>query len=247
MQFLRLDATHTCIKGESFTNSQKSGGNLLGLFYQDSERWAYTFQTYAFLSRMKSQMRHDVDTTKPVTIFERSVVSDRVCFAKNCNVRNSCPCLRFPFLSLLLRLVLFYIFWHATQGKPAGRFDMLPFESKALACVSGVYCVVQPVLFSLVCLFLWVILTCANSSAYITPGATRRVRHGSHLLPPPLPHRQAASCLTWSTSDNIDDSSTLVLVNSRTLTGCTDPFGELQGAPHQYPLGLVATTSATLC
>lgn len=151
---------------------------MLGLFYQDSERWAYTFQTYAFLSRMKSQMRHDVDTTKPVTIFERSVVSDRVCFAKNCNVRNSCPCLRFPFLSLLLRLVLFYIFWHATQGKPAGRFDMLPFESKALACVSGVYCVVQPVLFSLVCLFFMGNINvckqqCLHHSRCNTSGAAR--------------------------------------------------------------------------
>ena len=50
------------------------------LFYKDSERWAYTFQTYAFLSRMKSQMRHDLAATKAVTIFERSVISDRVCF-----------------------------------------------------------------------------------------------------------------------------------------------------------------------
>ena len=123
MQFLRLDATHTCIKGESFTNSQKSGGNLLGLFYQDSERWAYTFQTYAFLSRMKSQMRHDVDTTKPVTIFERSVISDRVCFAKNCNVRNSCPCLRFPFLSLLLRL--FFSIFFGTQHRVSLLADLI--------------------------------------------------------------------------------------------------------------------------
>jgi deoxyadenosine/deoxycytidine kinase len=47
---------------DEITASQKSGGNLLGLFYKDSERWAYTFQTYAFLSRMKSQMKHDTDT-----------------------------------------------------------------------------------------------------------------------------------------------------------------------------------------
>ena len=37
-------------------SSQRSGGNLLDLFYKDSKRWAYTFQSYAFLSRMKAQL-----------------------------------------------------------------------------------------------------------------------------------------------------------------------------------------------
>lgn len=39
---------------ESFSFSQKSGGNLLEMFYSDAKRWAYTFQSYAFLSRYAS-------------------------------------------------------------------------------------------------------------------------------------------------------------------------------------------------
>eukprot|EP00039_Didymoeca_costata_P031341 m.34263 g.34263 ORF g.34263 m.34263 type:complete len:316 (+) comp8695_c0_seq1:103-1050(+) len=70
---------------DEMPSSQKSGGNLLQLFYDKPERWAYTFQTYAFLSRMKSQVRNDMDTSASVTIFERSVFSDRVCFAANCH------------------------------------------------------------------------------------------------------------------------------------------------------------------
>eukprot|EP00037_Helgoeca_nana_P022386 m.228621 g.228621 ORF g.228621 m.228621 type:complete len:298 (+) comp25980_c0_seq1:91-984(+) len=38
------------------TLSETSGGNLLELFYKDANRWAYTFQMYAFLSRLKAQM-----------------------------------------------------------------------------------------------------------------------------------------------------------------------------------------------
>lgn len=70
----------------------QSGVNLLELFYKDPKRWAYTFQTYAFLSRMKSQMNerpglgsgHGPDWV----LFERSVYSDRVCFAANCHAEG---------------------------------------------------------------------------------------------------------------------------------------------------------------
>jgi len=59
------------------------GENLLDKFYTDTKRWAYTFQTYAFVSRV---MEHDhyIKTSKnPVLVLERSVFSDRYCFAKN--------------------------------------------------------------------------------------------------------------------------------------------------------------------
>jgi len=59
--------------------------NLLDLFYKDTPRWAYTFQTYAFLTRLQAVLeyrarnRHDA-----VHVLERSVYCDRFCFAKNC-------------------------------------------------------------------------------------------------------------------------------------------------------------------
>ena len=46
------------------SSSQKNGGNLLDMFYSEPHRYAYTFQTYAFLSRMRAQMR-------PPTFFSR--------------------------------------------------------------------------------------------------------------------------------------------------------------------------------
>ncbi|MFH1644359.1 MAG: deoxynucleoside kinase [bacterium] len=61
-----------------------SDGNLLDLFYKDTKRWAYTFQSYAFISRVQTQFEYM--TTKPNKNFfmERSVYCDRYCFAKNC-------------------------------------------------------------------------------------------------------------------------------------------------------------------
>ena len=59
------------------------GENLLDKFYKDTKRWAYTFQTYAFVSRA---VEHDLSmkkSTKSVLVLERSVFSDRYCFAKN--------------------------------------------------------------------------------------------------------------------------------------------------------------------
>jgi deoxyadenosine/deoxycytidine kinase len=59
--------------------------NPLDLFYKDTKRWAYTFQTYAFITRVQAQLEHmrSIDTTKP-QVYERSVYCDRFCFAKNC-------------------------------------------------------------------------------------------------------------------------------------------------------------------
>jgi len=60
-------------------------GNLLDLFYKDTQRWAYTFQSYAFISRIQSQMDHEASVTSlDPQIYERSVYCDRYCFAKNC-------------------------------------------------------------------------------------------------------------------------------------------------------------------
>ncbi len=61
------------------------GGNLLDLFYKDIKRWAYTFQSFAFITRVEAiNERLKNSKAKYVQILERSVYSDRFCFAKNC-------------------------------------------------------------------------------------------------------------------------------------------------------------------
>lgn len=60
------------------------GGNLLELFYRDPERWAYTFQSCAFITRLQAQEELARSMHAPIQLLERSVFSDRYCFAKNC-------------------------------------------------------------------------------------------------------------------------------------------------------------------
>jgi len=59
--------------------------NLLENFYRDTPRWAYTFQSYAFITRVLEQEQHAYANAQPIHVLERSVFSDRYCFAKNCH------------------------------------------------------------------------------------------------------------------------------------------------------------------
>lgn len=61
-----------------------SGHNLLDMFYKDTKRWAYTFQTYAFITRILNQEQRVEMSSAQSFLFERSIYSDRYCFAKNC-------------------------------------------------------------------------------------------------------------------------------------------------------------------
>lgn len=58
--------------------------NLLDHFYKDTKRWAYTFQSYAFITRIIQQQKKALETFYPTQLLERSIYSDRYCFAKNC-------------------------------------------------------------------------------------------------------------------------------------------------------------------
>jgi deoxyadenosine/deoxycytidine kinase len=69
---------------EPHTSWQSIGGeNLLEKFYNDGKRWAYTFQTYAFITRLIGQAKAAEQSKAAVQVVERSVYSDRYCFAKS--------------------------------------------------------------------------------------------------------------------------------------------------------------------
>lgn len=87
--FLRLLQNHFSAHFvfEPHEQWQNIGGhNLLDKFYTEQNRWAYTFQSYAFVTRMRAdqETRKKVTNTLSTLIIERSVFSDRYCFAKNC-------------------------------------------------------------------------------------------------------------------------------------------------------------------
>jgi len=58
--------------------------NLLDKFYKDAKRWAYTFQSYAFVTRVIEQQQKAKENQFSFQVLERSVYSDRYCFARNC-------------------------------------------------------------------------------------------------------------------------------------------------------------------
>jgi deoxyadenosine/deoxycytidine kinase len=61
-----------------------NGESLLDKFYQDTQRWGYTFQSYAFITRVIQQEKDKKLNPLLHQVLERSVYSDRYCFAKNC-------------------------------------------------------------------------------------------------------------------------------------------------------------------
>ena len=62
--------------------SDDSGTNILEYFYNNQKRYAYTFQSLAFISRMEKL--GEIDTTKNNVFIERSIWSDSNVFARNC-------------------------------------------------------------------------------------------------------------------------------------------------------------------
>lgn len=85
--FLRIVGEHIQIQTvqEPHEKWQRVVGdeNLLQKFYTDAPRWAYTFQSYAFVTRVMEQQAHAAVNPYHAQLLERSVFSDRYCFAKN--------------------------------------------------------------------------------------------------------------------------------------------------------------------
>lgn len=67
---------------EQWQNVENTG-NILEKFYEEPKRWAYTFQSYAFITRIRAQQEYARTAPQTTCILERSVFSDRYCFAKN--------------------------------------------------------------------------------------------------------------------------------------------------------------------
>jgi deoxyadenosine/deoxycytidine kinase len=67
-------------KWQSLVDS--NGDNILCHFYRDMERFAYSFQSFAFLSRVRllKEVMQDAD----FVFIERSIWSDKMIFAENC-------------------------------------------------------------------------------------------------------------------------------------------------------------------
>ncbi len=58
--------------------------NMLELFYSDTQRWAFTFQICAFVTRAKTWDEVAQHTDHSKVILERSIFCDRYVFAENC-------------------------------------------------------------------------------------------------------------------------------------------------------------------
>ncbi len=63
-------------------SSQTYGQSLLENFYKDAQRWAYTIETLALVTRVKHHMATQA-LKLPLSLMERSVYSGHYCFARN--------------------------------------------------------------------------------------------------------------------------------------------------------------------
>lgn len=72
---------------KKWRGEEGGGSNLLELFYSEPKRWAFTFQTAAFLTRAQSAasaIRAPDAPPNATWVLERSLLSDKHCFATNC-------------------------------------------------------------------------------------------------------------------------------------------------------------------
>ncbi len=58
------------------------GQSLLSNFYENPERWAYTFELFTMICRVQEHLKEQKENSS-VKIFERSLYSGYYCFAHN--------------------------------------------------------------------------------------------------------------------------------------------------------------------
>lgn len=63
-----------------------NNNNILNMFYHNPKRWAYTFQTNAFISRIECINRKY--KTNKINFIERSIYTDKNCFALICKEKG---------------------------------------------------------------------------------------------------------------------------------------------------------------
>lgn len=83
LKLIKENLPHIPVAFEPVDDWQKQiyGQSLLTNFYQNSKRWAYTFETFTMMNRAKEHMA--MHTQSPIQIVERSVYSGYYCFARN--------------------------------------------------------------------------------------------------------------------------------------------------------------------
>jgi len=64
-----------------FNTVTASGENILGIFYKDIPRWAYTFQNFAYVTRMM-KIQDAIQSNKDIVFLDRSLGTDKNVFEK---------------------------------------------------------------------------------------------------------------------------------------------------------------------
>ena len=84
LQLIKKHVPEIDVALEPLHNWQKNvyGQSLLANFYQDTQRWAYSIETFAMICRVKEHIQ-DQANLNPHRIIERSIYSGHYCFALN--------------------------------------------------------------------------------------------------------------------------------------------------------------------
>lgn len=67
---------------DAWATEHNNEDSLLARFYADSNRWAYTMETYTMIARVQEHLRVQQMST-PFKLMERSLYSGHYCFARN--------------------------------------------------------------------------------------------------------------------------------------------------------------------
>lgn len=85
LKIIRQNFPELTILDEPLASWEKVGENgtvnLLKLYYSDPKRWGFTFQIYAFMSRLKKWSEFSRMQCLTTKVSERSLLSDRYIFA----------------------------------------------------------------------------------------------------------------------------------------------------------------------